>query len=182
MSTTRLPSSRTPERWNSVPVPERVAQRAVTNADVQDDGCWLSRYSIGSHGYAQIGWQDRGKVTMVLAHRAAWVAENGQVPLGMTLDHVCKVRRCVNPAHLRLLPNRENARRINGEDFPLGGCRKGHPNTELVPITRRNKAGERRTGLTCGVCMKESRARWVAANPEKRRASVRRYEQKRRAA
>ena len=129
---------RRPDRWNSVPVPERVAQRALTNVDKQPNGCWISRYSVASHGYAQIGWSVTGrrdangrKIQMVLAHRAAWVAVNGQVPLGMTIDHLCKERRCVNPAHLRRLPNYENARRVNGEDWPMGFCKRGHPNSEL---------------------------------------------------
>lgn len=172
-------SSRKPERWNIVPVPERVAQRAIANVDKRPDGCWISRYSVGTHGYAQIGWQSSGTSHGVLAHRAAWVAVNGQVPMGTTLDHTCKVRRCVNPAHLRLLSNIENARRNQGDDFPMGGCRNGHPNTALVPLARRTKSGERRWGLTCSICTKDSRARWLLANPDGRRAALRRYSAKR---
>lgn len=168
-------SFRSPERWNSVPVPERVAQRALANIDKQPDGCWISHYSVGTHGYAQIGWQDGTKRGSVLAHRAAWVAVNGQVPMATTIDHTCKVRRCVNPDHLRLLPNIENARRNQGDDFPMGGCRNGHPNTALVKLARRTKAGERRWGVTCGECVKISRAKWLAANPEKHRESQVRY-------
>ena len=173
---------RTPARWNSVPVPERVARRALENIEVQDDGCWLSRYSVASHGYAQIGWQDKGDRHVVLAHRAAWVAINGQMPMGVTLDHLCKVRRCVNPEHLRMLSNMENARRNQGDDFPMGGCRHGHPNTALVSMARKTKTGERRWGLTCGQCMKDSRARWVERNPDKLRKSQSAYSARRWAA
>lgn len=179
--TQKRPSKTTTETWNAVQVPDRVAERAHELVEVDEAGCWISLYSVGSHGYAQIGWQDAGTRHMVLAHRASWVHEHGQVPLGITLDHTCRQRRCVNPGHLRLLSNVENARRTNGADFPLGGCRNGHPDSELVPITRRNKAGIRRTGLTCGVCVQESRARWLEANPEKRRATLRRYDEKRKA-
>lgn len=156
---------RTPDRWNSIPIPERVAQRALTNVDVQADGCWISRYSVASHGYAQIGWSiraehKRAKIQMVLAHRAAWVAVNGQMPLGMTLDHTCKVRRCVNPAHLRMLPNYENARRIDGKDWPMGQCANGHDHSHLVPVKRKSKSGEPRWGRTCRLCMQMYRARY----------------------
>ena len=175
-------SYRNPARWNSVPVPAHVAQRAITNIDKQPDGCWISRYSIGSHGYAQVGWNlGGGKIHTVLAHRAAWTVVNGQVPMAMTIDHTCKVRRCVNPEHLRLLSNIENARRNQGDDFPMGGCRHGHPNTALVRIARRTKTGERRFGLSCGECMKASRARWVAANPDKLREAQRNSNAKRKA-
>ncbi len=87
----------------------------------------ISTYSVGSHGYAQVGWWDGEKHRMTTAHRAAWVHHNGQqVPDGQTIDHTCKNRRCVNPKHLRVLVNLENARRTSGRDWPLGTCRHGH--------------------------------------------------------
>lgn len=162
---------RTPERWNSVPVPERVALRAITNMDIREDGCWISRYSVASHGYAQVGWavpkderRGRSRNNMVLAHRAAWTHVNGQVPLGMTLDHVCKERRCVNPDHLRLLPNYENARRVDGEDWPLGFCKRGHPNSELAEYPRRGG-----TVRECRICRNARirRNNFVTRNPGK---------------
>ena len=152
---------RTPEKWNSVPVPERVARRAYENVDKQRDGCWISRYSVASHGYAQIGWRREHKTSMVLAHRAAWVHDNGQVPLGMTLDHLCKTRRCVNPAHLRMLPNYENARRVHGLDWPMGQCANGHASTSLVRVASRNKRGASRDGRVCDECRVIYRARWA---------------------
>lgn len=173
------PSGRTVERWNTANVPARVAVRALANVDVRADGCWISRYSTSTHGYAQIGWQDQGERHVVLAHRAAWTHVHGQVPLGMTIDHVCKTRRCVNPDHLRLLPNFENARRTDGRDWPIGTCRHGHDASHLIPVGRRTKSGERRVGLTCGACAREAKARYVAAHPDRRRASINAYNEKR---
>lgn len=164
---------RTPERWNSVPVPERVAERAYGHVDVNEDGCWISRYSVASHGYAQIGWSlpegsrhGKARTTMVLAHRASWVHVNGQVPLGMTLDHVCKARRCVNPDHLRLLPNFENARRVSGMDWPMGQCANGHPNSLLRP-GRRKSNGRLKEGVLCSECRRiySSRHNWRTRRP-----------------
>lgn len=161
-STQDASNFRKPERWNSVPVPERVAQRATENVERQPDGCWISRYSIASHGYSQIGWQDAGSRHVVLGHRAAWVSANGQVPLGMTIDHLCKVRRCVNPAHLRLLPNFENARRIDGKDWPMGTCANGHDHTHMIPVKRKAKSGKPRWGTTCKACKPIYNARYEA--------------------
>ena len=115
---------------------------------------------------------------MVLAHRAAWVAVNGQVPLGMTIDHMCKERRCVNPDHLRLLPNYENARRTDGHDWPLGYCIHGHDATHLVEVTRNANASGKT--VLCGICLRESRERWVRKNPTKVRAAYTRSNAKRR--
>lgn len=88
----------------------------------------ICTYSVGSHGYCQ-AWNG---VTVVLAHRIVWEHHYGPIPTDMTVDHRCHVRRCVNPAHLRLLPNSANASdngmvafRTNSE---VGrSCRRGHP-------------------------------------------------------
>lgn len=113
-----------------VVIPERAARRAAT-AYVVVGECWVSTYSVGSHGYAQIGWDvGEGRRRATTAHRAAWVHFTGaQIPTGMTVDHLCKTRKCVNPAHLRVLTNFENARRTSGRDWPVGACAHGHPNS-----------------------------------------------------
>lgn len=152
------------DTWNKVPVPERVARRAAENIDIDENGCWISRYSVASHGYAQIGWSANGKTWMVLAHRASWTHFRGQVPMGMTIDHTCHVRKCVNPDHLRLLSNFENSRRTKGRDAEMGYCVNGHDNSNLVETKRRTKSGERRIGLTCRECAVASRSRWEAKN------------------
>lgn len=111
----------------SVSIPYRVAKRAATRYEV-DGEHWVSTYSVASHGYPQIGWQDEGgRMRGTTAHRAAWVHHNGrQLNLGETVDHECKNVLCVRPDHLRALPNLENARRTSGRDWPVGTCRHGH--------------------------------------------------------
>jgi hypothetical protein len=119
-------------------IPEAPARRALERCVPGPGGCLISTYSIGSHGYAQVGWRNRelGKHQMTTAHRAAWVAHTGeQIPDGMTVDHLCHVRRCVNPEHLRLLDNIANAT----DNRSTGGvgvgpvtllgryCKKDHP-------------------------------------------------------
>ena len=156
-------------------IPAAAAERAYTRFAESPGGCFISTYSVASHGYAQIGWggktTGRGGTT---AHRAAWVHVHGQIPNGMTIDHLCKNRRCVNVDHLRMLTNYENARRTAGRDWPLGECVNGHPDSELIPVE-----GGRRT--KCGICVKSWPRRWATNNPEKRRAAWQRSNAKRRA-
>lgn len=135
------------------PIPKRVAARAHSKWAPRDD-CRISTYSVGSHGYAQLGWTQDGKTYMTTAHRAAWVMVNGQVPDGLTIDHLCKERRCVNVKHMRLLSNYENARRTRGRDWPLGFCVNGHPNSEsyVRPSGRR----------ICGPCNRAAQAAYKA--------------------
>lgn len=80
-------------------------------ASLSPDGeCLVSSYSCGSHGYTQIGGHVDGRRHMWLGHRVAWFAEHGEMPVWPnTIDHICRNRRCGNPAHLRVLDNKENA-------------------------------------------------------------------------
>ena len=135
-------------------IPDRVAARAAVRFQADESGCWISTYSTASHGYAQIGWHhDHGR-SMVTAHRAAWVYHHGQqIPEGMTIDHTCKERRCVNPSHLRMLSNFENARRTSGRDWKLGECAQGHSNAFL------RQSGKR---WRCEKCHAEAQFRYRA--------------------
>jgi len=102
--------------------------------------------------------QATGNRHVVLGHRAAWVSVHGQVPMGMTIDHLCKQRRCVNPDHLRLLPNYENARRTGGRDWPMGYCANGHDATHLYRVTRSANASG--FAVICRTCTQASRQRY----------------------
>ena len=158
--------------WGKVEIPERVQKRAATQFILTDDGCHVSTYSVASHGYAQIGWNENGGHFGTTAHRAAWVYANGeQIPLGMTVDHICKNRLCVNPDHLRLLGNFENARRTAGRDWKMGECVNGHPNSEIYWDGSRHK---------CLPCDRESKARYRKRHPKRVLEADRRYREKKR--
>ena len=85
------------------------------------DECWPWLRAVGNHGY---GITYDG-VASRLAHRVAWTLHHQrQIPEGDTVDHFCHVRTCVNPAHLRLLSNVDNAT-DNGQRSKTH-CPKGH--------------------------------------------------------
>lgn len=136
-------------------VPGRVIDRFISKLENGPNGCILSTYSTGSHGYSQVGWVENSQRTMVLGHRLAWEVFMGPIPSGMTIDHICHNRRCVNLAHLRLLSLPDNARG-NGQ-IDKTHCPSGHPysgsNLYLDP------KGYRR----CRECMKISKAKAKAS-------------------
>lgn len=115
--------------------PQKVIDRLLERIEVRPDGCWISLYSTGSHGYSQVTWWtgkkgEGGKTRVRLGHRVSWEALWGPIPKGMTIDHECRVRRCINPEHLRLQTNLDNARGGGGlhvsAPVPLGRlCGKG---------------------------------------------------------
>jgi hypothetical protein len=142
---------------HQIVIPDRAADRAVTRFILdQGTGCHISTYSTASHGYAQIGWRKGQDRNVTLAHRAAWVSAHGQIPVGATIDHMCKERRCVNLEHLRLLDNYENARRTAGRDWPLGQCINGHPDSHL----RLYGNGAKTPRLRCQSCNREYQRRY----------------------
>lgn len=65
-----------------------------------------------------------------LAHRVSFVLFRGAIPAGMTLDHLCRNRACVNPAHLEPVTHKANC--LRGESPWARNaiktmCPKGHP-------------------------------------------------------
>ena len=85
------------------------------------DQCWLWLRSTASHGYGQT----YDGITVRLAHRVAWVlAHSRQVPDDMTIDHLCRIKRCCNPNHLRVVSNIVNAT-DNGQGRKTH-CPRGH--------------------------------------------------------
>ena len=57
-----------------------------------------------------------------MAHRVAYEALIGPIPKGLCLDHLCRVRYCVNPAHLEPVTVRENV--LRGISPPAVNARK----------------------------------------------------------
>lgn len=130
----------------------------IERTDVRGpDECWPWVLSTGSHGYGQ-GWDGS---TVVLAHRATYEAFIGAIPTDMTVDHLCHVRLCQNPTHLRLRTNLENAS-DNGMATRTR-CPRGHAYDD--ENTYRDRKGHRR----CRKCARITKREWKAA--QKMRAS-----------
>lgn len=72
-------------------------------------GCWEWTAAMTS-GYGYISVNGR----MMPAHRLLWETVNGPIPKGKVLDHRCFNRRCVKPAHLRIVTFSENGQHRAG--------------------------------------------------------------------
>lgn len=135
--------------------------------------CWLWTGSISKKGYGNFGAGGKSR----LAHRVAYQLIVGHIPVGLTLDHLCRVRNCVNPEHLEPVTGTENTRRGDAGKYLADRthCPKGHAYDD--ENTRYNRRGQR----VCKACAKEFSRSYAQRNPEKVRELYEGRNEKRRA-
>lgn len=78
---------------------------------VDDCGCWRWTGQKNRFGYGQLTVNRDGKSRCLGAHRFSYEAHVGPIPEGLEIDHLCRVRDCVNPEHLEPVTRAENVRR-----------------------------------------------------------------------
>lgn len=132
------------------PLERFTTKYAVNNAT----GCWEWQGACAAwNGY---GLFRDGRVHK--AHRFAYEHFVGPIPDGLELDHLCRVRRCVNPAHLEPVTHAENMARSS--TALKTHCKNGHPfdaaNTRLRP----------RGGRDCRECQRAADRRWRRKHQE----------------
>ena len=138
--------------WNQIPhrVRERFLQKIRWGTP---DSCWLWSDALTAKGYGRIAWND-GRYRTLLAHRISYALFVGPIAGALTVDHLCHVRSCVNPRHLRLLTRSDNAS-DNGW-LTRTSCVHGHEfsieNTYRAPDGRR----------FCRTCVRSRKARYRA--------------------
>ncbi len=114
-----------------------------------ENECWNWTGALSS-GY---GTTSEGGKT-IYSHR--WVYEHvvGPIPVGFTIDHLCRNRRCVNPVHLEPVTHWENNRRgysAAALNVKKTHCINGHEYTEATTYYRPDRNGTTRSCKTCEI-------------------------------
>jgi len=126
--------------------------------------CWLWTGFIHPSGYGRV--MLTGAVRQ--AHRVAYEFVRGPIPEGLVLDHLCRVRNCVNPDHLEPVMQRINVLRGAGPGAKhalVTHCPKGHPyDTKNTYFAKR--------GRDCRTCHNERVSREYYAKKEARHAAM----------
>lgn len=120
---------------------------------VESDGCWRWLGYVNKRGYGYCG--------SLLAHRASYTAFVGQIKEGMTIDHLCRNRACVNPEHLEQVTMQiNNARGFSPSALQTlrTECPKGHPLSGDNLYLYKNKRG-------CKECRREGNRRFLRERP-----------------
>jgi hypothetical protein len=117
--------------------------------------CWLWTGFIGKKGYGRFGITNR---LPVQAHRWAYESVYGTIDANLDIDHLCRVRHCVNPNHLEAVTRRENVVNrgfgITAANALKTHCKNGHPFVDGNVFKKAN--GERR----CKICQNAMRGGW----------------------
>lgn len=116
-------------------------------------GCWLWIGCCNTDGYGKIylDWKMRS------AHHFPWMWSGKEVPtFPHVLDHICKVRNCVNPEHLRVVTQADNCTLLASDGSPFARnrkatkCKHGHPFAgENLAVYRGPSGIVTRVCLTC---------------------------------
>lgn len=120
----------------------------------QGEDCWLWHGDTTPNGYGCT--KIRGKA--YVAHRLFYEYFVAAIPAGLDLDHLCKVRNCVNPWHLDPVTRSVNNARATHptHNSSKTHCPSGHPYDETNTV----RIPSRPTARYCGTCLRsQSRER-----------------------
>jgi len=113
-----------------------------------DTGCLLWQGPLQDQGYGTITYQGK----RWLAHRLFWTQFYGPIPDGLTIDHLCFIRNCVNIPHLEAISASVNTKRAMEKRWAILQpiCDKHDP-TETVWVSN----GEGKRKRRCRACERE---------------------------
>lgn len=118
---------------------------------IPEAGCWIWMGSCNKGGYGRITRGTLKRAKKYVVHRYLYKLLVGDIPEGLQLDHLCRVRCCVNPSHLEVVTPKENTRRGTNYNRDKSVCKKGHQYSEENTYIR--KVGMR----DCRICRKTRR-------------------------
>lgn len=117
----------------------------------EGDPCWEWTGSLDpQEGYGVLKLNKDGKRHHRRAHRVMYEHFVEPIPCGLVCDHLCRVRHCVNPAHLEVVTDAENILRGEG----IAPKRKAQTHCVHGHLLEGDNVGKCGTGRACKTCKK----------------------------
>jgi len=155
----------TQRRRRTTPAPDRFWKKVnkagpLPVARPELGECWLWTAYLDKKGYGRFARDTNHR--NYGAHR--WVYENevGPIPGGLVIDHLCRVRHCVNPSHLEPVTTGTNTLRGTGpmaRNARKTACTHGHPFDEANTYT--DSRGTRHCRTCCRIRAADGRRRRI---------------------
>lgn len=135
--------------YERMPVQERI----LRNVSMEPmSGCWLWTGYTDKGGYGRITiGKIGGKVKSGWVHRVAFEAFREPIPAGLEIDHLCRVRSCVNPNHMEAVTPRVNS--LRGTSFVAVNAKKTH-------CPQGHEYRRTTTQRYCHICSRETARRY----------------------
>jgi hypothetical protein len=138
-----------------------VIDRLLDLCSESEDGCWIYSGRLTPQGYVRVKIGSRG----TYGHRITWEHFIGEWPEGLTFDHLCRQKACLNPWHGDPVPGVVNSRRAPGNIGVMNAakthCPEGHP------LSGDNlRFATRGSGRVCRTCRMASSAKYRNKNKE----------------
>lgn len=105
-------------------------ERFLNMIDKQVSGCWVWVGYIDAGGYGMF----RVGGSMVRPHRFSYSLYVGPIEEGLSIDHLCGVRTCCNPAHLEPVTHKVNNSRRRPPPFVPLVCLVATCSSKVVAI------------------------------------------------
>lgn len=136
-----------------------LTEKIIPYVSVAPSGCWLWSGCTGSGGYGRVSVGGK----QMPAHRFIYELLIGEIPHGLQLDHLCRVRNCVNPSHLEPVTGRVNILRGEGpcaQHARKTHCPQGHPYDAANTYLHKGKY------RYCRICLRLNKRRYYAEGRE----------------
>ena len=128
------------------------------------ENCWTFKRTNKQTGYGEFYFQGK----RLTAHVASFYFKHGRYPIKpLEIDHLCRMRACVNPDHLEEVTRKVNATRgncgwVTGAKMKARThCKNGH---EFTPENTFLEPKGRSTKRRCRACGRATQARYMEKN------------------